>query len=438
MSKKSNNFQKEEVLADFKLAHLSREIAQLARKEVLSGKAKFGIFGDGKEVAQILLAKNFREGDWRSGYYRDHTFMMATGITSTVQFFFQVYGHTDETVNPGSAGRNFNNHFATQSVNPDGSWNNLASMKNSSADLSPTAGQMPRIVGLGYASKLYRESSQLAGITQFSKGGNEVTFGTIGDASTAEGHFFEAMNAAAVLQIPVAMAVWDDGYGISVTKDKQIVKASVSEALEGFKKKRGSNGILIYKVNGWDYPEMLRVFKEGVDKCRRDHVPVLFHVDEMIQPTGHSTSGSHERYKSRERLDWEAAHDPLVKMEQWIVESNLAKEAELLKIKGQVKEEALKARDTAWKEYTTQILNERDELLKIIDDRSCNCSEDEVDKLGILSRDLKRIMYPTRKDVQGTAKRIMRHLCATCPVRKELQHSITQWLTGYKEENRKR
>ncbi len=438
MSQKSIDLKKEEVLADFELALLSREIAMLARKEVLSGKAKFGIFGDGKEVAQIALAKNFQKGDWRSGYYRDHTFMMATGITTAEQFFYQIYGHTDELLNPGSAGRNFNNHFATKSINPDGTWNNLAEMKNSSADLSPTAGQMPRLVGLGYASKLYRENSQLSKMTQFSKSGNEVAFGTIGDASTAEGHFFEAINAAAVLQVPVAMAVWDDGYGISVTKDKQIVKASISEALEGFKKKKGSNGILIYRVNGWDYPEMVRVFADGVKKCRKEHVPILFHVDEMIQPSGHSTSGSHERYKSKERLEWEGAHDPILRMEQWILESGLAVETELSAIKDKVSAEAKEARDTAWKNYIGPIYKERDDFLTVIDNRNCLCENEGVDKLGILSRDLKRIMYPVRRDIQGTAKRIMRHLCPTCPVRKEFQASISAWLTEYKEENRKR
>jgi 2-oxoisovalerate dehydrogenase E1 component len=438
MSETSMGLSRDEVLADFSLAHLSREMAQLARREVLSGKAKFGIFGDGKEVAQIALARNFINGDWRSGYYRDHTFMLATGIINAEQFFYQIYGHTDEAVNPGSAGRNFNNHFASCSINPDGSWNRLSEMKNSCADLSPTAGQMPRLVGLGYASKLFRENPELASMTQFSKGGNEVAFGTIGDAATAEGHFFEAMNATAVLQIPVALAVWDDGYGISVTKDKQIVKESISLALEGFRKEEGTNGILIYRVRGWDYPEMITVFKEGVARCREEHVPVMFHVDEMVQPMGHSTSGSHERYKPKERLEWEAAHDPLLKMEQWIVESGLAKEAELELLKEEAMKEATMARDTAWKNYIEPISREREELLKILDNRSCDCSTEHVDKLGILSRDLKRIAYPIRRDIQGTAKRIMRHLCRDCPVRMELQSSISQWLEKYKEENRHR
>jgi len=438
MSKTKLGLSREEVISDFKLALLSREIALLARREVLSGKAKFGIFGDGKELAQIALARTFREGDWRSGYYRDHTFMMATGMTNAEQFFYQVYGHTDEALNPGSAGRNFNNHFATCSVNADGSWNKLAEMKNSCADLSPTAGQMPRLVGLGYASKLYRENPELADMKQFSKNGSEVAFGTIGDAATAEGHFFEAMNAAAVLQIPVLMAVWDDGYGISVTKDKQIVKESVSEALEGFRKQGDGNGILIYRVKGWDYPALVQTFDEGVARSREEHVPVLFHVEEMMQPMGHSTSGSHERYKSRERLEWEAAHDPILKMEQWLLDEHLADEAELSGMKEEAVEAARKARDISWKNYTEPINREREELLQLIDNRTCKCENEGVDKLGILSRDLKRIVYPNRRDIQGTAKRIMRHLCSDCPVRTDLQSSISQWLKAYKEENRQR
>lgn len=429
---------REEILKDFQLAHLSRQVAVLGRKEVLSGKAKFGIFGDGKEVAQIAMARNFRNGDWRSGYYRDHTFMMAAGMFTAEQFFYQLYGLTDEQLNPGSAGRNFNNHFASSSLKEDGSWNNLAAMKNTAADLSPTAGQMPRLIGLGYASKLYRDNEPLHQFTQFSDKGNEVAFGTIGDASTAEGMFFETINAAAVLQIPVAIAVWDDGYGISVTKDKQIVKASVSEALKGFEKKGKSNGIEIMYARGWNYPELIDVFEKGIEKCRRTHVPVLFHVDEMMQPFGHSTSGSHERYKTTERLEWEKQHDPLLKMEQWILDEGLAGEEDLEKIKDQAVVNARKARDRAWKEYAEPIRRERDELLAIIDGRTCKCENEDVDKLGILSKDLKRIMHPIRKDVQSTAKRIMRNLCHTCPMREELQESVSAWLKQYKEKNHER
>ncbi len=438
MENKRINLSREEILKDFHLAQLSRQVAVLGRKEVLSGKAKFGIFGDGKEVAQIAMARNFKNGDWRSGYYRDHTFVMAAGMFTAEQFFYQLYGLTDEQLNPGSAGRNFNNHFASRSLKPDGSWNELSAMKNTAADLSPTAGQMPRLIGLAYASRLYRENKSLQQFTQFSDKGNEVAFGTIGDASTAEGMFFETINAAAVLQIPVALAVWDDGYGISVTKDKQIVKASISEALEGFRKNEKSNGIEIMYARGWNYPELIEVFQKGIERCRETHVPVLFHIDEMMQPFGHSTSGSHERYKSTERLEWERAHDPLLKMEEWILEEGLADEEQIEETKEQAVSEARKARDKAWKEYSAPIQEERDELLSIIDGRTCQCENEDVDKLGILSKDLKRIMHPIRKDVQSTAKRIMRNLCHDCPVREELQASVSAWLKDYKEKNYER
>lgn len=438
MENKRINLSREEILKDFHLAQLSRQVAVLGRKEVLSGKAKFGIFGDGKEVAQIAMARNFKNGDWRSGYYRDHTFVMAAGLFTAEQFFYQLYGFTDEQLNPGNAGRNFNNHFASTSLREDGSWNDLTAMKNTAADLSPTAGQMPRLIGLGYASKLYRENASLQEYTQFSDKGNEVAFGTIGDASTAEGMFFETINAAAVLQIPVALAVWDDGYGISVTKDKQIVKASISEALKGFQKHGESNGIEIMYARGWDYPELIEVFEKGIAQCRETHVPVLFHIDEMMQPFGHSTSGSHERYKSTERLEWEKSHDPLLKMEEWILEEGLADEKELEEIKEQAVAEARKARDKAWKDYSVPIQQERDELLAIIDGRTCQCENEDVDKLGILSKDLKRIMHPIRKDVQSTAKRIMRNLCPTCPMREELQASVSAWLNTYKKKNYER
>jgi len=425
----------DEILADFYLAYLSRQVAALGRKEVLSGKAKFGIFGDGKEVAQIALAKNYLNGDWRSGYYRDHTFMMAAGMITPEQFFYQLYGLTNDELNPGTAGRNFNNHFASRSLNSDGSWNNLATMKNTAADLSPTAGQMPRLVGLGYASKLFRKNKDLHSYTHLSSKGDEVAFGTIGDASTAEGMFFETINAAAVLQIPVALSVWDDGYGISVTRDLQIVKDSISEALEGFRIKGKSNGIEIYKARGWNYPELIEVFEKGVSKCRKEHVPVLFHIEEMVQPFGHSTSGSHERYKTRKRLDWEKAYDPLVKMEEWILADGIAGPEKVEQLKAKAADDAKKAKDRAWKNYTAPIKKERDELLGILDNRSCNCRNEQVDKLGILAKDLRRVMHPIRKDVQSTAKRIMRNLCLDCPVRSELQEAVSSWLNEYREKN---
>jgi len=424
-----------EVLADFKIAMVSRHCSVLARKEVLTGKAKFGIFGDGKEIAQIAMAKSFVAGDWRSGYYRDQTFMFASGISNPEEFFAQIYGDTGLDHNPGNGGRSFNNHFCTRSLRPDGSWQNLTEMKNSAADLSPTAGQMPRLVGLGYASKLFRLNPDLHKYSEFSKNGNEVAFGMIGDASTAEGPFFETMNAAAVLQIPVAVAVWDDGYGISVTKDLQIVKASISEALMGFEKKDGKNGILIYKANGWDYPALCKIFKEGIAICREEHIPVLFHIDEMVQPTGHSTSGSHERYKSDERLQWEADFDPIKKMKEWILEKNIATESTLDAIDREAEKEVREARNRAWKNYTEPIEKERREILAIIENRGCQCSTDKFDKVGSYARDLKRIINPIRKDNLSTAKRILRHVCLDCPGRKELQTQLSSWLEKEKRKN---
>jgi 2-oxoisovalerate dehydrogenase E1 component len=417
-----------EVLADYRTAMISRHCSILARKEVLTGKAKFGIFGDGKEVAQIAMAKNFKPGDWRSGYYRDQTFMFATGISNPEEFFAQIYGDTGLDHNPGNGGRSFNNHFCTRSLKEDGSWKNLAEMKNSAADLSPTAGQMPRLVGLGYASKLFRQNPELHKYREFSDNGNEVAFGMIGDASTAEGPFFETVNAAAVLQIPVAIAVWDDGYGISVTKDLQTVKSSISEALAGFEKKEGTNGILIYKAFGWDYAGLCRVFKEGIDICRKEHIPVLFHIDEMVQPTGHSTSGSHERYKSPERLKWEEEFDPVTKMKEWIFEKKIATAQELERIDAEAEEEVKEARNRAWKNYTGPIEKERQEILSIIENRTCQCRNDKFDKVGSYAKDLKRIINPIRKDNLCTAKRILRHVCLDCPGRKDLQSQLSAWL----------
>ena len=426
---------RKQVLDDYKLAHISRNCSVIARREVLSGKAKFGIFGDGKEIAQIAMAKSFQSGDWRSGYYRDQTFLFATGMSDPHEFFAQLYGDTDIEWNPGNGGRSFNNHFATRLLDENGEWKDQTRMKNTSADLSPTAGQMPRIIGLGYASKLYRQNPELKDFSKFSHNGNEVVFGTIGDASTAEGHFFETRNAAAVLQIPVALAVWDDGYGISVTKDLQIVKSSISEALKGFEKQKDSNGIYIYSGKGWDYAGLIKIFEEGIKKCRTEHVPVLFHVDELTQPLGHSTSGSHERYKSEERLQWEKEHDPLTKMKEWILEKEMASENELSELEEKALEETRDAQNAAWKNYQKPIRRERDELLEIINNRSCTCKNDEFDKLGSLANDLKRIANPIRKDVMSTAKRILRHICLDCPVRKELQRDISNWLTEYKKIN---
>lgn len=426
---------KKEVLNDYRLAHISRQCSLIARKEVLSGKAKFGIFGDGKEIAQIAMAKHFKNGDWRSGYYRDQTFLFATGMSDPREFFAQLYGDTDIDWNPGNGGRSFNNHYATRLLDENGDWKAQTEMKNTTADLSPTAAQMPRIIGLGYASKLYRENPDLKEHEKFSINGDEVIFGTIGDASTAEGHFFETFNAAAVLQIPVAVAVWDDGYGISVPKDYQIVKSSVSKALEGFKKSSGENGIYIYYGNGWDYAGLVKMFEEGINKCRDEHVPVLFHVDELTQPLGHSTSGSHERYKSKERLEWEREYDPLKKMREWVIDKEIAAASELDSIEEEVLKETRETQRSAWLNYQKPIRKERDDLVKLIDNRSCECKNDQFDKVASLTNDLKKIANPIRRDVMSSAKRILRHICVDCPIREELQADIGKWLEDYREMN---
>ncbi|HNS56602.1 MAG TPA: thiamine pyrophosphate-dependent enzyme, partial [Smithellaceae bacterium] len=317
-------FTREEALRDYRVANLSRQLSLIGRREVLGGKAKFGIFGDGKEIPQLAMAREFRAGDWRSGYYRDQTFMLATGMMTAEEFFAQLYGDTDVAYNPQTAGRVMNNHFATRSLDENGDWKDLARQKNSSADISPTAGQMPRLLGLALASKIFRHTEGLEHMAAFSDHGNEVAFGTIGDASTSEGHFFETINAAGVLKVPMAISIWDDGWGISVAKKFQTTKESISEILRGFEMDKNGNGYLIYKAKGWDYAGLCRVYHEGIARCRAEHVPVIFHVEECTQPQGHSTSGSHERYKSAERLKWEEEFDGIRKFREWIIAEKLA------------------------------------------------------------------------------------------------------------------
>lgn len=418
---------KEEVLHDYLLANQSRQLSLIGRKEVLTGKAKFGIFGDGKEVAQLAMAKTFQKGDWRSGYYRDQTFMLATGMFSLQEFFTQLYGVTDPELNPSNSGRSFNNHFSTRNIDEKGEWVNLMEQPNSSADISPTGGQMPRLLGLGLASKLFRKNKDLHAFTNLTHKGNEVAFGTIGDSSTSEGHFFEVINAAAVKQLPIAVAVWDDGYGISVEKKFQTVKSSISEALKGFEKSNGSNGILIYKGRGWDYQGLCRIFAEGVDRCRREQVPILFHIDEITQPQGHSTSGSHERYKSEERLRWEEEFDCIRKMREWILENNIAAEKELDDLEELALHDVQEARDEAWELYQKPILAERKELLEIIEKRGCMCKKDGIDKVSLIAKNLAVIKAPIRKDIVSGAKKILRYICADCPKRDELQKALSVW-----------
>ena len=325
-TKKNISFEdfKQEVLTDFKIAVTSRECSLLGRKEVLTGKAKFGIFGDGKEIPQLAMAKAFKNGDFRSGYYRDQTFMMAIGALNIQQFFAGLYGHTDIKNDPMSAGRQMGGHFATHSLDENGNWNNLTQQKNSSADISPTAGQMPRLLGLAQASKIYRNVKEITDRTNFSINGNEVAWGTIGNASTSEGLFFETINAAGVLQVPMVMSVWDDEYGISVHAKYQTTKENISEILKGFQRDEENKGYEILRVKGWDYVSLIETYQKAGNIARENHIPVLVHVQELTQPQGHSTSGSHERYKNAERLAWEAEFDCLLKMRSWLIDNNIA------------------------------------------------------------------------------------------------------------------
>ncbi|HBE42947.1 MAG TPA: transketolase [Bacteroidales bacterium] len=426
---KEYGLSREEILSDFRLANLSRNLSIIGRREVLSGKAKFGIFGDGKEIIQIALAKQFREGDWRSGYYRDQTWMMAMKLFDSAQFFHQLYGNTDRELNPGNGGRVFNNHFSIPNINPDGSWRDLMKQKNSSSDISPTAGQMPRLLGLAYASKLFRQNNEIQGYTTLSDKGNEVAFGSIGDASTSEGHFWETINAAGVLQVPMALSVYDDGYGISVPKRYQTTKGSISEILKGFEDEPGKPGIKIYKGKGWDYPGLIKLYKEGIEICRRDHIPVVFHIEEVTQPLGHSTSGSHERYKSPERLKWEEESDPVGKMREWIIENDIATTEELDKIAADAESEARESRKKAWDMFQNPIRVERDALVKIINDRTCRCHEEAKEaSVEEITTDLTKVLHPIRRDNFMSARKILRNVCETCNKADNLREELHGWL----------
>lgn len=425
-----------EILNDYRIAHESRQASLLGRREVLTGKAKFGIFGDGKEVAQLAMARQFRDGDWRSGYYRDQTFMLATGMMTLKAFFAQLYGDTDLEHNPANGGRMMNNHFATRSLHDDGSWKDLSRQKNSSADISPTAGQMPRLLGLALASKVFRQHPDKSIQKGFSVNGDEVAFGTIGDASTSEGLFFETLNAAGVLQVPMAMSVWDDGYGISVPIKHQTTKQSISEILKGFEHEEHNPGIAIYKARGWDYPALLETYERGVAFCREKHVPVLFHINEMTQPQGHSTSGSHERYKSPERLQWEKEYDCLHQMRLWILKNKLANEAELDLIETQATETVKEARKQAWEEFQTPMRQMRKEFIEMVNISSCNCLKS--DKIDTLLEELKRVGEPIRKDIVSTARKILRLICHSCSSEKSLKQRVSQWLEDSMEDNQKR
>ncbi|CAL1520268.1 thiamine pyrophosphate-dependent enzyme [Chitinophaga sp. MM2321] len=425
---------RKEVLNDYRLACESREVSLLARKEVLTGKAKFGIFGDGKEVAQVAMSKYFKPGDFRSGYYRDQTVAFATGIATPEQFFSQLYADPDLNHDPFSGGRQMNSHYATPNLDKDGNWLNLKEMKNSAADMAPTASQMPRSLGLAYASKLFREVETLKQFEGLSDNGNEICFATIGDASTSEGHFWETMNAAGVLQVPLAVFVWDDGYGISVPRKYQTTKNSISVALEGFRKTEGSNGFDIYNVKGWDYAGMCEVFEGAIRKIRQTHVPALFHVEEITQPQGHSTSGSHERYKSKERLSWEREFDCNLKMRSWIIENALCDEETLAALEVAAKAFAQNARKSAWEKYIAPIKAD----VQVFSSLATSIAAIDGADAGMINkfiRELKANREPQRRDMLKAAATILvkhRHLNAE-PAMQALQHYYSQYLEKGKE-----
>ena len=413
-----------EVLNDYKIAVTSRECSLLGRKEVLTGKAKFGIFGDGKEVPQLAMAKYFKNGDFRSGYYRDQTFMMAIGQLSIKEFFAGLYGHTDLDYEPMSAGRQMGGHFVTHSLHADGSWKNLTEQKNSSSDISPTAAQMPRLLGLAYASKIYRQVPGIPNATHFSNEGNEIAWGTIGNASTSEGVFFETINAAGVLQVPMVMSVWDDEYGISVHAKHQTTKESISEILKGYQRENGSNGFEILQVKGWDYADLIATYEKAAEVARKEHVPVLVHVSQLTQPQGHSSSGSHERYKSAERLAWEKDFDCIRQMRLWMIAINIASPEELDEIDADAKTAVLEGKKEAWKEFINPIINEQKELLSLLE-RAAETSQNKTKILQYVSV-LKNIKDPLKKEILGTARKVLRLV-----INESSQAELSQWIQNY-------
>ncbi|TFV97304.1 transketolase [Algoriphagus kandeliae] len=399
---------REAVLNDFRIALLSRHASLMGRKEVFMGKAKFGIFGDGKELAQIAMARAFQKGDFRSGYYRDQTFMLALGELTVQQYFAQLYAHTNVEAEPASAGRLMNGHFATRSLNEDGSWKSLTDRYNSAADISPTAAQMPKLLGLAFASKLYRENKDLKQFKDFSINGNEVAWGTIGNASTSEGMFFESINAAGVLQVPMVTAIWDDGYGISVPQEFHTTKGSISEVLAGFQRTEDKPGFEIIKVKGWDYEGLFNAFAKAGELARTQHVPVIIHVQEMTQPQGHSTSGSHERYKSKERLDWEKEWDCIKKFREYILSRDLASADDLDRIEAEAKAQVKKEKEAAWSDFMGEIKEELSEAVALIREAAQQSNRKVV--LEQLAQDLSKTINPIRKDVVSTVRKALFNL----------------------------
>jgi 2-oxoisovalerate dehydrogenase E1 component len=415
------------VLADYRLACESREASLIGRKEVFLGKAKFGIFGDGKEIAQIAMAKVFRNGDWRSGYYRDQTFMFAIGELTLEQYFAQLYAHADIQAEPASAGRQMNGHFATRTLDENGALREVSKLKNVTSDISPTAAQMPRLLGLAYASKLFRNNPELKRFTDLSNNGNEIAFGTIGNASTSEGMFFEALNAAGVLQVPMLTSVWDDDYGISVPNEFQTTKGSISAILQGFRRNEDDKGIELMVVKGWDYEALCHTYAEAERICREEHVPVVIHVIEMTQPQGHSTSGSHERYKTKERLTWERELDCIAKMREWIVTSDFATTAELDQIEKESKIRARAAKDSAWKAFNDDIQIDQQQLMQLLDEATA-ANPDVAEVKTALARTINPMRMDAMKAAR-TAARLLRN--SSAPARQ----NIVDWIERASKEN---
>lgn len=420
---------KKTILNDYRVANESREASLLGRREVLTGKAKFGIFGDGKEVAQIAMARVFMAGDFRSGYYRDQTFMFATDNLTLEQWFAGLYAHADVHADPTSAGRQMGGHYATRSLNPDGSWKDLTKIKNSSADISPTGGQMPRLLGLALASKFYRNNPNLEGqeFKLFSNGGNEVAFGTIGDASTSEGMFWETINAAGVLQVPMIISVWDDGHGISVPKKYQTTKEDISEVLKGFQRDENKRGYEILKTKGWDFAHLCETYEKAAKIAREEHIPVLVHVDEMTQPQGHSTSGSHERYKSKERLQWESDFDPIKKMREWILNSAITTSEELDQIEINAKQRVRDAKNNAWKAFNAPIKEETSTLLALL-------NEINNPAINELIGELKSAIDPSRREIMSIARRSIWEIKENT----ETKQKLSAWILENLSENSER
>ena len=425
---------REEILFDYRLGWESRQASLIGRREVMSGKAKFGIFGDGKELPQIALAKVFRAGDFRSGYYRDQTLMLATGSTDLRAHFAQLYAHADPEADPASSGRQMNSHFATEIVDRDGNWLPIGSTRNTSSDVSPTAAQMPRLVGLAYASRLYRELEDLHHLKQFSNNGSEIAFGTIGNASTSEGHFWEAVNAIGVLKSPAIISIWDDGYGISVPNEYQMVKQDIGALLQGFARKPGSSdGYDIYVVRGWDYPALVRAYRSAEENARSMHIPAIIHVTELTQPQGHSTSGSHERYKTEERLAWEREYDGLLQFRHWIVENGFASAETLDSIEEAAKEKVETARSEAWAAFLAPIKEEVATFCEMLD--TLDVSQDHAHTLRQIKNSLLRKPNPTRSDIIIAAHQALEKLKDEAFDKKS---PLVEWKNTLRSENDRR